>query len=36
MEMDPRFGYELMQRIARVIIERLQATRMQLVDMYSA
>jgi CRP-like cAMP-binding protein len=32
---DPRLGYELMQRFARVIVERLQATRLQLLDVYA-
>jgi CRP-like cAMP-binding protein len=31
---DPRLGYELMRRFAQVIIARLQATRMQLLDVY--
>jgi CRP-like cAMP-binding protein len=30
---DPRLGYELMQRFASVITQRLQATRMQLMDL---
>lgn len=33
-EADPRFGYELLKRISRAIVDRLQATRLQLVDMY--
>jgi len=33
-ETDPELGYALMQRIAQVIIERLQATRMRLLDVY--
>jgi CRP-like cAMP-binding protein len=33
-EGDPRLGYELMRRFARVIVERLQATQLQLVDVY--
>jgi CRP-like cAMP-binding protein len=32
---DPRLGYELMRRFAQVIIARLQATRMQLLDVYA-
>lgn len=35
-EQDPRLGYELMRRFARVMAERLQATRLQLLDMYGA
>jgi CRP-like cAMP-binding protein len=31
---DHELGYELMQRIAGVIIERLQATRLRLLDVY--
>lgn len=31
---DPRLGYELMQRFAQVIIERLENTRLQLLDLY--
>ncbi len=34
-EEDPRLGYELMRRIAQVFAERLQATRLQLLDVYS-
>jgi CRP/FNR family transcriptional regulator, cyclic AMP receptor protein len=33
-EADPRMGYELMKRFAGVMMERLQATRLQLLDMY--
>ena len=33
-EADHDLGYELMQRIAQVIIERLQATRLRLLDVY--
>jgi CRP/FNR family transcriptional regulator, cyclic AMP receptor protein len=33
-EADHQLGYELMQRIAQVIIERLQATRLRLLDVY--
>jgi CRP-like cAMP-binding protein len=29
------FGYELMTRMARVLLDRLQATRMQLLDLYA-
>jgi CRP/FNR family cyclic AMP-dependent transcriptional regulator len=32
---DPGFGFTLMQRLLGVVSERLQATRLQLHDMYS-
>ena len=32
---DTLFGFTLMQRLLRVVAERLQATRLQLLDMYS-
>jgi CRP/FNR family cyclic AMP-dependent transcriptional regulator len=31
---DPRLGYELMSRFAQVLIERLQWTRLRLLDVY--
>jgi len=31
---DPRFGYTLMSRLLAVVAERLQATRLQVVDMH--
>lgn len=31
---DHELGYELMQRFASVMLERLQATRLQLLDVY--
>ena len=31
---DHELGYELMRRFARIVIERLQATRMRLLDLY--
>jgi len=31
---DPRLGYELMKRFSRTMVERLKATRMQLLDVY--
>jgi CRP-like cAMP-binding protein len=31
---DPRLGYELMQRIAQVMIDRLQNTQLRLLDVY--
>ena len=33
-EQDPRLGFELMRRFARLATERLQATRLQLLDVY--
>ena len=33
-EEDTRLGYELMKRLSRVMVERLQATRIQLLDVY--
>lgn len=33
-EAEPKLGYELMKRISRVITERLEATRLQLIDIY--
>jgi CRP/FNR family transcriptional regulator, cyclic AMP receptor protein len=33
-EADPRLGYELMSRFAQVLIERLQWTRLRLLDVY--
>jgi CRP/FNR family transcriptional regulator, cyclic AMP receptor protein len=33
-EKDPVFGYDLMKRFARLMGHRLEATRMQLLDMY--
>jgi CRP-like cAMP-binding protein len=33
-EDDPRFGYALMSRLLAVVAERLQATRLQIVDMH--
>jgi CRP-like cAMP-binding protein len=31
---DPRFGYELVGRMAFVLLQRLQATRLQLIEFY--
>ena len=31
---DPALGYELMRRFIPVIVERLQATRVQMLDVY--
>jgi CRP-like cAMP-binding protein len=34
-ERDHELGYELMRRFTRVIVDRLQATRLQVLDMYA-
>jgi CRP/FNR family transcriptional regulator, cyclic AMP receptor protein len=34
-EQNHDFGYEIMKRFAAIIIERLQATRLQLLDLYA-
>ena len=31
---DPSLGYELMQRFAQVLVQRMQAARLQLLDIY--
>ena len=33
---DPRLGYELLKRITQIVGQRLQATRLQLLDVYGA
>jgi hypothetical protein len=33
-EQDPVLGYDLTSRFAQVLVERLQATRFQLMDVY--
>jgi CRP-like cAMP-binding protein len=33
-EADPAFGYELMKRISAIILQRLQAARLRLLDLY--
>ncbi len=33
-EADPAFGYALMSRFAQILIERLQWTRLRLLDLY--
>jgi CRP/FNR family transcriptional regulator, cyclic AMP receptor protein len=33
---DPALGFDLMQRVARVMYERLQAARVRLLDLYGA
>jgi CRP-like cAMP-binding protein len=35
-EVDPRLGYELMKRFASVMMERLHAAQLQLVDLHGA
>lgn len=32
---DPALGYHVMSRVARMVVDRLQATRLQLLDMYA-
>lgn len=34
MDADQDFGYEILKRVARVMVGRLQATRLQMTDMY--
>ncbi len=34
-EQDPGFGFALLERVLKVVAERLQATRLQMVDMYA-
>jgi CRP-like cAMP-binding protein len=34
-ETDPSFGYQLMQRVLAVVAQRLQATRLQLMDVFA-
>jgi CRP/FNR family transcriptional regulator, cyclic AMP receptor protein len=36
LEHDPRLGYELMKRFGNLVQERLEATRLQLADLYGA
>lgn len=33
-ETDHRLGYELLKRFSKIVVERLQATRLQLLDVY--
>ena len=33
---DPVLGYELMERFAQVMVQRLEATRLQLMDVYGS
>jgi CRP-like cAMP-binding protein len=35
-ERDPAMGYDFMKRFARVFMERLEATRLQLLDLYGS
>jgi CRP-like cAMP-binding protein len=34
-EQDPAFGYQFMTRLLKVVAQRLQATRLQLLDLYA-
>ena len=34
-DQDPGLGYDLMKRFSRIMVHRLQATRLQLIDLYS-
>lgn len=34
LEQDPRLGYELMKRFGRIVVDRLENTRLQLADLY--
>jgi CRP-like cAMP-binding protein len=36
MDSDPRVGYQLMSRFVPVIVDRLQATRLRLLDLYGS
>ena len=33
---DHEFGYDILQRFSQILAERLQSTRLQLMDVYSA
>jgi CRP/FNR family transcriptional regulator, cyclic AMP receptor protein len=33
-EEDPRFGYELLKRLGQIMVEQLETTRLQLIDVY--
>ncbi len=33
-EHDPAMGYELMKRFSQIMLQRLEATRLQLLDLY--
>jgi CRP/FNR family cyclic AMP-dependent transcriptional regulator len=35
-EADPRFGYEMMKRFMPPLVQRLQAARLQMIDVYGA
>jgi CRP-like cAMP-binding protein len=35
-EREPRLGYELLKRLTTVIVQRLEATRMQVLDVYGS
>ncbi len=34
MEEDPRLGYQLLSRFLPIVVDRLQATRLRLLDLY--
>jgi hypothetical protein len=34
-EADPVLGYELMKRFTRILVDRMQSIRIQLLDVYS-
>ncbi len=34
-EKDPAFGYEIMKRFAEVVVRRMEATQLQLLDLYA-
>ncbi len=36
MEEDPVLGYQVIKRIAPLVVERLQKTRLQLLDLYAS
>jgi CRP/FNR family transcriptional regulator, cyclic AMP receptor protein len=36
MDSDPRLGYQLMSRFLPIIVDRLQATRLRLLDLYGS
>ena len=35
-EVNHELGYQLMERFARIVVDRLQATRLQMLDLYAA
>jgi CRP-like cAMP-binding protein len=36
MDSDPRFGYQILSRFVPIIVDRLQATRLRLLDLYGS